>query len=215
MSRMSRDARKILDNLSKLTGRSYAATDLFIAEGLVTGYFVANVNSIIKQIFKRSKSEERFGLQYYIQPVLSMAKQKRQDGSVWEMTDDEKRIYWFVTHSYLMEDFNFEQLLTLRQLCQYRFEDVSAAIAIGRQEDVFSIPYIYRIVEGTQVKREYQTHKIQKRRELVIDSQPDQVISRGVAEIASLSYSWQQTIENLNLQEKVDKLYREGNNGRN
>jgi hypothetical protein len=114
-----------------------------------------------------------------------------------------------------MDDFNHDQLLTLRQMCQYRYEDVSAAIAVGRQEDVFSIPYVYRIVEGSNVRREYQAHKLEERRKMFIDGPAKEATSRGLVEIASLSYDWQQTIENLNLQERVDKLYREDKHGRN
>jgi hypothetical protein len=70
-------------------------------------------------------------------------------------------------------------------------------------------------VEGSNVRREYQIHKLEERRKMFVDGQTKEVVSRGAAEIASLSYGWQQTIENLNLQERVDKLYREDKHGRN
>ena len=71
-----------------------------------------------------------------------------------------------------------------------------------------SIPYLYRVLEGLEARKEHQRRRIEDRRRLFAAEDNKQVAPRGKIEIASLMYDWQETIQNMELQKKIDRLNR-------
>lgn len=196
----------MLTALSEITGRNPTVDDLFVAEEICFTYYANPVISIIKQIYKKSKSDERIRLGYYVQPIVSIIKQKRKSDT-WTMNEHDKRVYWFVTTRYLIDDFNHDQLVQLRDLCRFPYDDIEEAARISKNEQVYSIPYLYRVVEGIQARKAEKMRQLQERRKMFYVEQNEHIIKRSRLDIAKLEAQWLKQCENAELMRMVNELY--------
>lgn len=205
--RMSRDARQILDTLQSLSNKEASVEDVFIAEELAYSFYGKTVSSHIKRMYNPNSKNNPDSMAFYVKPTRSLNKGRRNKDD-WYMTKEEREIYCMVCGEYLIDDFNYEQLKQLREVCQRPHEDVEEAIKISVEEDVRSIPYLYRVLEGLEARREHQRRQIEERRKLFLQESNRPVVRRSRLEIASLMYDWQETIQNVELQSKVNDLLR-------
>jgi hypothetical protein len=206
LAKVSRDARQILNELRAKSGQEPTIEDVFEAEQLVYSYYAKTVVGHIKRMYNPNSKSDPARVAFYVRPTRSLNKGRRNKDD-WLMTEEEKRVYWEVC-SYLIEDFNYDALKLLREICQRKLDIVREAIEISEAEDVRSIPYLYRVLEGLEARKEHERRQIEERRRLFLQEQNKQTIKRGRLEIASLMHEWQETIQNMELQKKVDKLRR-------
>jgi hypothetical protein len=208
LAKVSRDARAVLLAIQSLSGREASIEDVFSAEELVYSFYGKTIVGHIKRMYNPNSKSNPNTVSFYDKPTRSLNKGRRNKED-WRMTDEERRVYWLVCNSYLIEDFNHDALQQLRMVCRQKYEDVNEAISISNGEDVRSIPYLWRVVEGLRVRREHKRRQIEDRRRLFMGSTEDEVNVRGKAEIASLMYDWQETIQNVELQRRVEALHEE------
>lgn len=207
--KVSRDARKTLNALSEISGKDFSIDDIFASEELCYSYYSKTVIGHIKRFYNPDSKGNPNSILFYTQPTKSINKGRRNKDS-WDMSDHDRRIYWAIG-SYLIEDYNYDNLCIIKSMCQYEFDDISEAIKIAKSEDVFSIPYVLRIVEGIVARREERKRQIQNRRGLFNKPRESDANKRSRIDIANLMDRWGQTIENVELQNRVDRLYRRGN----
>lgn len=209
---MSRDARKALTTLESISGKKASIEDAFIAEELCYSFYPSFIISIIRKVYNPNSKLDPGRMSFYVKPIRSQggkgkAKGVRRDTRDWIMTDNDRRVYWAIGH-YLLTDYSHEHLQLVRECCRYPFEDVKKAIAISEEEGVHSVPYLHSVLERIQAEREREKQKIAELRKMVINNVgEEQVIKRNNLEIASLMYEWEQTIQNMNLRRKVEKLF--------
>lgn len=196
----------MLDALQILTGREASFEDVFNAEELAYSFYGKTVAAHIKRYFNPKSNNNPDTIAFYMKPTKSLNKGRRNKEE-WVMTDEEKRVYHLIASQYLVEDFNYDSLKQMREMCQHPREIVQSAIAESISGDVMSIPYLYRIVEGLAVRKEHKRQQMEYRRKLFGVEDSVAVPSRGAAEIAGLMYDWQETIRNVELQRKVNKLF--------
>lgn len=208
MAQVSRDARNILNALRDLGSGAPTIDDIFEAEQLAFSFYGKTVVGHIKRMFNPNSKGDPARVAFYVKPTRSLNKGRRNKED-WAMTDDERRVYWLISKQYLIEDFNYDALIQLRTICNSKYEDVNEAMGIAIDEDVRSIPYLFRVLEGLGARREFKRKQIEDRRRLFMGQAQEQKHVRGKAEIASLMYSWQETIQNVELQRKVKDLHRE------
>lgn len=204
---MSRDARQVITTFCELVGKEIDIEDVLVAESLCFVFYPRQVVSVIKQIHKRSKSEEKNKLAYYVQPVVCMMKQKRPGhDDIWRMTEHERQIYLLVTQHYLIDDFNHEQLVQLRQICQWSQEDIWQAIRASKEEGVYSIPYLLRVLEGMEARRKERERQLDElRQQLAYRPESEGVVRRSRMELATLLYQWEQDLQNAELERKMQE----------
>lgn len=207
MAKVSRDARKILDELRALSGQEPTMDDVFEAEQLAFSFYAKTVVGHIKRMYNPNSKSDPARVAFYVRPTRSLNKGRRSKED-WTMTESEKAIYWAISNGFLIDDFNHDALVQVQAMCQRKIEDVREAIKISTEEDVLSIPYLYRVLEGLEARREHQRQRIEDRRRLFLQDEDKQVKRRGMLEMASLMYDWEQTIQNMELQKKVDRLRR-------
>jgi hypothetical protein len=193
-----------MEDFRRITGNTPSILDVFVAEQLAYTYFPKQVAAIIVQIFKRSKKKES-GLDYYVQPVSTMMKQKRQEAT-WIMTEEEKQVYYMVSRSLLM-DFNHDDLVRMKKLCAYPANVVKEAIKVSHGEKVHSIPYYLAVAERIQAEADHKRRQKDAIREQVYVAKEETVHKHTILDLAHLSHSWQQAIQNVELENKVKRLY--------
>jgi len=197
-----------LTTLQELTGKEPTFEDTLWALGISYTYYANQVCSIIKQIHKKSNSDERGRLGYYLPPITSMIKKKRTE-DVWVIGDEWQAVH-LITTNYLIDDFNYDQLVQLRQAAAFPLSFITEAIAIGKQEEVYSIPYLLRILEGMEARRAEKIRKLEGVRKLYQTEEIGTQAQWNRMDIALRQMQWRQNVENAELQERVDRLYKEG-----
>jgi len=212
-SKMSRDARKMIDELDSFNvqygKKETSLEDVFVAEELAYSYFAKTICAHIKRYYNSNSDKNPESMSFYVKPTKSINKGRRNKDE-WTMTDNDKQIYVTMT-KYLIEDFNYDQLKLLREVSNtYNHDTIIEAIKISKSEDVYSIPYVHRVAEGIKARHEIQIHQIQSRRKLFYDTTEQSMAGRrSRIEIASLMHDWQQSIQNVELEKKVKRLYKE------
>lgn len=203
---MSRDGRKILDAYCGLVGVATTIDDVFMAEGLAHGYYPNPAISVMRTIHKRTQTEGGMGLAYFRHPILSMIKDSGVRGDFWGLTEGEKRNYWYISNAYLLEDFNYDRLVNLRVVCGHPYDRVQRAVQVGKSEEVFSVAYVLRVVEADATRQEYQTHVVDKRRELFASGRPDDIkIAWDAEKLNILTQCWEELSQNKDLENKMRK----------
>lgn len=211
--KMSRDAREMKNYLEAKSGKPTPPLDLFGLEQLSFGFYPKFIKGAIDRFYNPNSKQDPTSINFYMKPVLSMGKAKRS-GELWEMTDDHKTILWKISH-YLLDDYNHEQLLIIKQMCEtFTPQQIEQAIQIAKTEKVFNVNYLLRVTEGVKSREDYEKNKIQERRKLFDTGSPtnDIVVKRQRVELASIMDDWENTLENIKLQKKLEELNRFGDN---
>lgn len=204
--KISRDARQMLNTLTEVSGRETSITDVFIATQLAYSFFGKTVSAHIKRMYNPNSKANPHEMQFYVKPTLSLNKGRRNKEE-WILTEQEQNNLMRIG-GYLIEDYNYDQLKQMRLLCAMPEFDVKEGIEIAKEEQVYSIPYLYRIVEGIEARKEHKRQQMHATRKMVHTDTGSKVNSRTPLELASLMAEWQETIQNVELEEKVNKLYR-------
>jgi hypothetical protein len=204
--KVSTDARKMLNALKAKSGREASIEDVFIAEELAYTYFAKVVVGNINRMYNPNSKSNPGSMAFYVKPTRSLNKGRRKDIDEWIMTDEEKRVYWTICNQYLIDDFNHDQLKQLRDLCGKPYDMIQLGIKECGREDIRSIPYLFRVVEGLQAKEDHRKRQLEFLRGKFGTEDSAPVVERNRMEIANLMYSWEDTIQNVELQKKVDDL---------
>lgn len=213
MIKTSRDARKVLNQLQELTNKEPSFEDIFLAEELTFSFYAKTVCSAIKRYYNPDSKGDPNSLSFYVKPIKSINKGRRSKED-WQMDMNDKMVYRWVGQ-FILEDYSYDMLKTMRELCRYRFDDVEQATKVSKSEDVYSIPYILRVVEGIKARREHKQQQIQQMRKMFHVKQDEGIVVRGPAEIASAKHSWQELLQNSELQQRVNRLYGGDDHGKN
>lgn len=206
--KVSRDARQMIDALQVLIDREASIEDVFVAEELAYSYFGKTVVGHIKRMYNPNSANGPDTMAFYVKPTRSLNKGRRNKDE-WTLIDEEKRVYYLISNQYLIEDFNYDALKQMREMCQQPYTLIQQAITESLASDVRSVPYLFRIVEGLAIRKEHKRQEIEDRRKLFKGEEDSKIMTRGKAEIANLMYSWEETIQNVELQHKVNKLLKE------
>lgn len=208
MGYMSRDCRKVLDQLQELSKQAPTMQDILDAEQLVYTYYAKTICGHISRFYNPESKGDPSRIAFYVKPTQSINKGKRTT-EIWKMTDHDKEVYQLITTGYIIEDFSLDQLKTIKDMGKYELKDISSGIQEATKEGVYSILYLLRIVEGIVAKKEHQKAQRQKLKELYKYEDNDNTTSRSTLELASMRYSWQNALENSILERKVKELYKD------
>ena len=206
MGYMSRDSRKVIIQLESLSNQTHIFEDVLESEQLVFTYYAKTICGHISRFFNPESKSNPNRVAFYVQPTKSINKGKRTT-DIWTMTNNDKDIYKLITTKFVIEDFSIDQLGMIKEMCQYPIEFVEVGIKQSMAEKIYSIIYLRRIVESLYVKREYEKAKRQKLKELHKYEDDNNVVSRSPMELASMKYGWINTLENRELQNKIERLW--------
>jgi hypothetical protein len=207
MGFMSRDCRKVVNELEKLSGKKCTMQDIFDGEQLVYTYYAKTICRHINRFYNPDSKGNPNAIAFYVKPTKSINKGKRTT-DIWEMTENDKEIYSLITNGYLIEDFSIDQLKIIKDMGKFDIRDIKVGIQEAKRENIFSIHYLFRIVEGIVAKKEHMKANRQRIKELYSYNDNDDTISRNQIELAQMKYSWKNTLENIILEKKVRELYK-------
>lgn len=207
MGFMSRDCRKVVNELEKLSGKKCTMQDIFDGEQLVYTYYAKTICRHINRFYNPDSKGNPNAIAFYVKPTKSINKGKRTT-DIWEMTENDKEMYSLITNGYLIEDFSIDQLKIIKDMGKFDIRDIKTGIQEAKRENIFSIHYLFRIVEGIVAKKEHMKANRQRIKELYSYNDNDDTISRNQIELAQMKYSWKNTLENIILEKKVRELYK-------
>lgn len=208
MGYMSRDCRKVLNQLSELSGIAPTMEDIIDGEQLVFTYYAKTICGHISRFYNPDSKGNPEKVAFYVKPTKSINKGKRTTES-WQMTDHERNVYILITTGFLIEDFSQDQLKIIREMGKFSIKDIKSGITQATNEKVYSIHYLQRIVESIVAKKEHQKNQRQRLRELYSYEDNGDTISRSPLELASLKYNWLNTLENRKLEKKAEELWKD------
>lgn len=206
--KMSRDARKIIDTLLELrgTGATFVPFDVYYAEMLAYSFFSKTVVGHMKRMYNPNSKSNPNEVAFYVKPTFSLNKGRRNKEE-WRMLPDHMDNYYQISN-YLIEDFSYDFLKIMKDLCSnYEPDMIREGIKIAKGEDVHSIPYLLRVVEGIKARQEFKIVKLDQFRQKFHKVEEEQAVVRSPIEIADLAAQWQETIQNMELQKKARDLY--------
>lgn len=203
---MSRDGRKVINHLLSLSGEKIPTKeDIIQAEQLVFTYYSKTIIGHITRFYNPDSKNNPNRVAFYVKPTKSINKGKRTTEE-WIMTDEDREKY-FTIGEYVIEDYSIDQLKIIRDLCKYQLKDIKVAIKESQKENIYSIFYLQRVVEGIVTQKEYERSKKQYLKELYKYNEKTDIINRTPLEIATMEYTWQNSVENLELRRKMEELY--------
>lgn len=206
MGFMSRDCRKVIDHLLSLSGeKGPTVEDVINAEQLVFTYYGKTIVGHISRFFNPESKGNPNRIEFYIKPTKSINKGKRTTNE-WIMSDLDKEIYLTIG-KYLIEDYSVDQLKIIKDMCKYQIKDIEVGIQEAQKEQIYSVFYLQRIVEGIAAKREHTKAQRQHIKDLYKYDGDTDTINRTPLELASMKYNWQNEMENTELQRKLGVLY--------
>lgn len=208
MGFMSRDCRKIIDCLEKLSGQKCDMEDILEAEQLTFTYYAKTICGHIGRFYNPDSKGNPNRVAFYVQPTKSINKGKRTT-DIWQMSDHDKEVYKLITTKFIIEDFSLDQLAMIKEMGQYSIKIIEEGIKETMSEKIYSIIYLKRVVEGIHAKREHEKAQRQKLKELYSYQDNNDIISRSPIELASLKYNWLNTLENRQLERQAEELWKD------
>lgn len=206
--RMSRDARLALNMIEELGGQNVFTPDNIInAEQLVFTYYGKTVVSHIKRFYNPNSTKgDPNAIAFYVQPVRSINKGKRTKDE-WIFTEEDRERYLYVSKHYLIDDFNYEQLKQMREICQYSLPMIKEAISSALQEDTRNVPYLLRVLQGLEAQKNAKKAQREKLRDMCQYNAQQEEKPWSVLELAQAQWQWQQALENKHIEQKVREFY--------
>lgn len=207
---MSRDARRIINTIAAQgAGVDFTPVDVYFAEVLAYSFYAKTVEGHIKRMYNPKSKGNPNEVAFYVKPTFSLNKGRRNKEE-WRMAPDHQANYYAIS-KYLIEDYSYDFLKIVKDICGYPIQMVSEGIKIAKSENVHSVPYLLRVVEGIKARQEHQVHKLDQFRQKFHTQEQAVVTKRGAVEIAGLMASWEESIQNMKLQKQVEQLYKGDN----
>ena len=201
---VSRDARQVLEHFANLTGLASTVVQHMAihAEVLCWTHYPRQVINVINQIYRKSRSDGKNSLDYYIPVVRNMIKPWRRE-EPWDPTPEECQNYAELSLS-LGADWANNKMEIVQWICRQPRALVRKALHIAHVEGTKSVDYVYRVLERMVLEQE---EKLRRRERHRLRRGQEQVHKRSRAELATLMYQWQDAIQNVELARKVKELY--------
>ena len=213
--KMSRDARLVLQTIVDCGGdpnEVFTADNVIEAEQLVFTFFGKTVAGHVKRFFNPNSTKGNANsVAFYVQPVVSINKGKRSKEE-WKFTAEEREVYVYMSKHYLIDDFNYEQLKQIREICQRPLGLVKEAIVSALQEDTRNVPYLFRVLQGLEAQKNARKAQRDKLRDLFQYSEAKEEKPWSVLELAQAQWQWQQALENKQIERKVREFYEKDTN---
>lgn len=208
--KMSRDARLVLQTIIDCGGNPAEVLTMdnaIDAEQLVFTFFGKTVAGHVKRFFNPNSTKGNANrVAFYVQPVTSINKGKRNK-EIWEFTNEEREVYAYVSKYYLIDDFNYEQLKQIREICQRPLGLVKEAIASALQEDTRNVPYLFRVLQGLEAQKNARKAQREKLRDMFQYTGAKEERPWTVIELAQAQFEWQRALENKQIERKVREFY--------
>ena len=206
--RMSRDARLVLQAIQDCGGDVVVDLDNVVeAEQLVYTYFGKTVAGHVRRFYNPNSTKGNANrVAFYVHPTKSINKGKRNKDN-WEFTSEEREVYQWVSKHYLIDDFNYEQLKQMREICQRPLPLVKEAISSALQEDTRNVPYLFRVLQGLEAERNARKAQREKLRDMFSYQEDTTAHQWSALDLAQAQYGWQQLLENKKIEQEVKKWY--------
>lgn len=207
--KMSRDARNITNALIEKqgAGATIAPADVYFAEMMAYSFYGKTVVGHINRMYNPNSKGNPNEIAFYLKPTFSLNKGRRNKEE-WRMMPDHQENYYAIS-KYLIEDYSYDFLKIVKDICGYPPQMVKEGIQISKAENVHSIPYLLRVVEGIKARQEFKVVKMDQFRQKFHNQEEAATIKRSAVEMASLMAGWEESIQNMKLQQKVKDLYGE------
>ena len=206
---VSTDVRKVLTQFEEVTGKSPDINDIVVATSLCYTYFPKKIISDIKRCYNTDNPDSN-NMSYYIKPVVSMGKARRNPAnwSVWEIQQVEAS-FMAISH-YVEQDYNYDALSMLKDICSvYLLDEIDASIKIAKESAVYSIPYLYRVLEGYRIEQDRLKSErmafLQKQEESRKGLNKTVDIQRTPTDVASKVGNWMDLINTADLERRLNE----------
>lgn len=230
-SKVNRDSRKVLSFLSSICGQRGVEFDTSPIQGYMTDmlmmmYYPTPIINILKSSAGRTKGfQTKHGtIEYWLPMLMNMQKGESLKSAV---RPDRVRPDWtdnpiiqiplgrynYITSQYLLTDYSYNDMIALMRICNTVDDKIiERACGVGKQNGVYSIPYIRAVIEGELAKEQLKQQNTDRFMEKVnhsVDVLNDTIHQHNVMELAQMEYEWQKMNENSEIERMWAKHYEE------
>lgn len=205
---MMTDTRKVLSHFKDKTGKPPTEIDMLVAESLCYSFYSKTIIGHINR-FYNEENEESDTMAFYIKPIMSINKGRRYKGN-WSLQEIEihKDKYDLIV-GYLDVDYNHEAIKLIRDICSnYSLELIEMSIKVAVESDVYSVPFLARVIESQEVEVTRIADRRRRQRETQEDSRrdinPKNQQIRTPMEIAVMAMTWNDMINTAELERKLN-----------
>jgi len=217
--KMSTDARKVINKLIELTGSEEVATvhNVLVAETLCYSFYAKTIMGHMSRFYNPDSKGDPTDMMFYVKPIRSINKGRRNK-EIWAsvLVEEEAGKYQLVG-DYVSTDYNNEALKQVREIMDtYSEDEIRSAIKISGEADVYSVPFLYRVLESERAERIRIAERRERQRKAQEESRrgiyAGQGVKRTPIDVANLAMSWEETINTMKLEKLLKENDREHSN---
>lgn len=217
---MSRESRRLLTDLETLAKQSNITTivtlgEIYQCDLLLMKYYYNPVVNVIRNKLRSisKKSSKHFTISYWISIIertFSNNMSVRRGDGTHIIINDKPPAFDYI-NKYLITDYSdFDAHSLVEILSKYDCDMINKAIKVGRDNNVYNIPYIKAVLE-----REQAAINIKKQRYEKIASKADSSaeilhtskVNNSITDVVSASYNWDKAKEDAELMDKFNKMF--------
>lgn len=198
----------------------YPPSDIMVLEYMLIEHSAPAVQVMLQTKMKNTRTItiKHASLKYWISLLQNMLKSnvsaKRTDPYIvdWLPVQESIReeIYDMLCNGFLITDYGYQQMCSMQKISNsYKPYDVEKACNSARSNNVYDLSYVLAILEKKSamddidmMKRKRLDDKIKKSNELLTPK----AHTHNIMDIAVIADSWQQMIENAELEKKLKEV---------
>ena len=218
---MSREARRLLNELESLAGQYKTSTlvtpqQVYIADQITQKYYTAPILNAIKSKVKalKNRSSKHFTIEHWVSVLDSMFSSNgsvRREGSIVHVVEvDDGFLGYQSMIKYLITDYGVGDAGEIYEIVhKYSNEMIDKAISIAKQNKVYNVQYVKAVLEKEQALSNIRQQELNNLRTKVEDSNHilnRQRVEHSVLDMASTQYDWNKAKENAELERKMQEL---------
>lgn len=218
---MSREARRLLDELESLAGQYKTSTlvtpqQVYVADQITQKYYTAPILNAIKSKVRalKSRSSKHFTVEHWVSVLDSMfasnGSVRREDSIVQTAEVDDGFLGYQSMIKYLVSDYGMRDAGEIYTIVhKYSNEMIDKAISVAKQNKVYNVQYVKAVLEKEQALSNIRQQELNNLRTRVEDSNHilnRQKVDHSVLDMASTQYDWEKAKENAELERKMQEL---------
>ena len=211
---MSREARRLLNELESLAGQYKTSTlvtpqQVYIADQITQKYYTAPILNAIKSKVKalKNRSSKHFTIEHWVSVLDSMFSSNgsvRREGSIVQVVEVDDGFLGY------QSDYGMGDAGEIYEIVhKYSNEMIDKAISIAKQNKVYNVQYVKAVLEKEQALSNIRQQELNNLRTKVEDSNHilnRQRVEHSVLDMASTQYDWNKAKENAELERKMQEL---------
>lgn len=217
MKNMSKDARAVLDTMIEITGKA-PNEGVFCLIQITYEFYAKTVSAAIKRYYNPDSEKDVHAIEFYEKPIRSINKGRRSKEPWGVMTEEKKEIITAVGN-FVPSDWGHNESKLLKEICDTAtIQEVRDSIKEAQDGQVFNISYLKAIIDSKiglrEMIKESRRRIAEDNKKKLADAIVD-VVQRSPIDIAVLMDDWYNTIDGIETEKKLKKVWEDQHNENN